>query len=221
MYLNRYRFFKWSLIIIISVIVLNVLSVIIYWNFSVSYSKNRFSHPFDCGIVFFHSVTKQGALSNDTKERCNLAIELYKQGTIRNVICVGGSTSNNPGPKMMYEFVKNSGVPDSNIISDSISYSSITNLIEANKIITQKNYISALLISSPSHIPRLEYLSHKYLGNIKTGFITFKNNYSVSQIYFDCNSELIKWIYLLFLPESFSVFSKSSYNHFCITIRRF
>ncbi|MCX6156787.1 MAG: YdcF family protein [Ignavibacteriota bacterium] len=207
-YLKHNRIFKKLLYIIISVIVLNILSVIIYWNLSVSYVKSDISNQSDCGIVFFHSVTKQGGLSYDTKQRCNLGVELYKLGIIRNVICAGGFSSNNQGPKMVYEYIKSSGVPDSNIVSDSASYSSITNLTEAYRIITQKNYKSAVIISSPTHIPRLRYLSGKYLTDIKTGFITFQYDYSITDIYLDCNTEFIKWIYLLFLPESFSTFSK-------------
>ncbi|MFZ4590275.1 MAG: YdcF family protein [Ignavibacteria bacterium] len=184
------------------------MSVIIYWNLSTSYSKTTFNNQFDCGIVFFHSVTKQGALSIDTKERCNLAVALYKNGTIKNIICAGGSSSNAPGPRMMYELIRNAGVPDSSLFSDSASYSSKTNLIEADKIIAQKKFTSAVLISSPTHIQRLKYLSDEYIKDIKPGFITFKYDYSVTDVYFDCNSEFIKWIYLLFLPDSFTEFSK-------------
>jgi vancomycin permeability regulator SanA len=207
-FLRHNHILKKLIIVTASIIILNILSVIVYWNLSVSYSNNDLNSQFDCGIVFFHSVTKQGALSIDTKERCNLAVALFKNGTIKNVICAGGSTSNAQGPRMMYEYIRNAGVPDSIIFSDSASYSSKTNIIEADKIISQKKFNSALLISSPTHIQRLKYLSGDYLKNVKPDFITFKYNYSITDIYLDCNSEFIKWIYLLFLPDSFTDFSK-------------
>ncbi len=205
--------FKKLLIAITSLIVINILSVFVYWNVSTSYSKYSFNNSFDCGIVFFHSVTKQGALSEDSKERCNLAVKLYKNGSIKNIICVGGASLNKIGSKMMKEYILSFDIHDSIIITDSLSYSSKTNLSEANKIILNKNYKSALIISSPSHIPRLRYITDKHLNKTELGFITFDYDYSFLDIYFDCNSEFIKWIYLLFLPDSFIDYSRKILNN--------
>ena len=92
---------KKLIISIAAVIVLNILSVIVYWSISASESNNSFNNPFDCGIVFFHSVTKQGNLSNITKERCNLAVKLYNNGTVKNILCVGGASLTKAGSKFM------------------------------------------------------------------------------------------------------------------------
>jgi vancomycin permeability regulator SanA len=208
MSLKRIGISKKIFIVLISLFVLDILSVLIYWNASTSYSNVSTDNTYDCGIVFFHSVTKQGALSTDTKERCNLAIELYKKGSIKNILCVGGASLNKAGSLMMKDYLSYSGIPDSSLTADTLSFSSITNLSEADKILTRRNFRTALIISSPSHIPRLKYLSERLLHNINKSYITFNYDYGIIDIYLDCNSEFIKWVYLLFLPESFTVFSK-------------
>jgi len=196
--------------------VIDILTVLIYWNVSTSYSKTSINNTYDCGIVFFHSVTKKGALSTDTRERCDLAIKLYRKGILKNLICVGGASLNKAGSLLMKDYLSASGIPDSSITTDTLSFSSVTNISEAYKILIKRNFGSALIISSPSHIPRLEYISKKQLTNINKGYITFDYDYGLIDIFLDCNSELIKWVYLFFLPESFTVFSKKLINNIMI-----
>lgn len=191
-----------------ALLILNIISVFIYWNISASYSKYSFNNSFACGIVFFHSVTKQGNLSNETNERCNLALRLFKDGMIKNILCAGGASSNKAGSNMMKDYLIDFGIPDSIIITDSLSYSSKTNISEAYKHLNIKNYKSALLISSPTHILRLKYLANREMSGIRLSEVTFNINYSLVDIYLDCNTEFIKWVYLLFLPDEFAQFSK-------------
>jgi len=135
-------------------------------------------------------------------------VRLFKGGTIKNILCSGGASSNKAGSNMMKDYLIGFGIPDSIIITDSLSYSSKTNISEADKHININNYKSALLISSPTHILRLKYLANKDLSEIKLSAVTFDMNYSLLDIYLDCNTEFIKWIYLLFLPDEFTQFSK-------------
>jgi len=148
-------------------------------------------------------------MSEDSKQRCELGANLLKTGKVRNLICAGGSSSKKPGSSVMKDYIKSFGVPDSCILTDTLSYSSITNLKESGKIITEKKFKSALLISSPTHMPRLKYLSGKYITDTKNGFTTFTYDYSISDIFLDCNSEFIKWVFLTILPESFTDIAKN------------
>lgn len=195
-----------------SAFIINILSVIIYWNLSVSYSGYSKASSYDCGIIFFHGITKQGTLSEDSKQRCELGANLFKTGKVRNIICAGGSTLKKPGSVIMRDYIKSLGLPDSSIILDSLSYSSITNLKEAGKIVGNKSFSSAILISSPTHMLRLKYLAEKYLPGTQNGYTTFSYDYSITDIFLDCNSEFIKWVYLLILPDSFTDFSKNILN---------
>lgn len=213
MSLKRAGILKKIFVVLLSLFVLDILSVLIYWNASTSYSNVSIDNTYDCGIVFFHSVTKQGGLSTDTKERCNLAIELYRKGRIKNILCAGGASLNKAGSLMMKEYIFFSGVPDSSITADTLSFSSVTNLTEADKILARRNFRTALIISSPSHIPRLKYLSDKLLHITNKSYVTFNYDYGIIDIYLDCNSEFIKWLYLLVFPESFNLFSKKLLNN--------
>ncbi len=206
--MKRIRIIKKTGSIILSLFVLNIICVIIYWNVSVSYSDIVYAKSYDCGILFFHSLTKQRTLSTDTKERCSLAVNLFKTGVIKRIICAGGASSDKSGSIMMRNLVNTMGVPDSTIISDTLSYSSVTNIIESSKIIKSNNFNSALLISSPTHLLRLKYIANKYLDGTEHNFATFHYDYSLLDIFLDCNAEFIKWVYLLFLPDSFKSITK-------------
>jgi vancomycin permeability regulator SanA len=201
-------FSKTALIFIVVFLLLDIIAVILYWNYSISFIKYNYNRNFDCGIVFFHSVKKTGGLSEDSKQRCNVSIDLFKTGKIRYILCSGGASASSDkiGSRLLKEYMLNSGIPDSLVLTDTLSYSSKTNIFESEKILKEKNFKSAILISSPSHIPRIIHLSKDY--NFEKEYLTFGGDYSIFEILKDCNSEFVKWVYLLFLPDIFAEYSK-------------
>ncbi len=204
---------KIVLIFIIVILLLDVIAVSFYWNYSISFRENNYNRNFDCGIVFFHSVKKTGGLGEESKQRCNVSIDLFKSGKIKYIICSGGATTSKDeiGSKLMKEYILNTGIPDSLVLTDTLSYSSKTNLIESDKILKERNFNSAILISSPSHIPRIIHLSKDY--SFEKEYLTFGGDYSIFVILKDCNSEFVKWVYLLFLPDIFTEYSKQILNN--------
>ncbi len=132
----------------------------------------------DAGIIFFGDYTKDGvafgiALGPDSKNRAQSAINLYKKGTIRNIICVGGYDIRNwkGKPHLMSSFLIENGIPPDVIIHDSLSFNTITNWREAKKIIERERFHKVIAISAPLHIYRISrmidssdvaYASYKY-----------------------------------------------------------
>lgn len=183
-------------------------AVFFYWKYSVSYSDNTINKNYDCGVVFFHSVKKSGGLSEETQRRCDVSAGLFFEEKINYIICSGGARTNSilMGSKLMKEYLKQLNVPDSLIFTDTISYSTKTNIIESDRIIGINNFKSAVLISSPSHMIRIRHLSEGY--SFEKEYLTYKSNYNLFEIFADCNTEFIKWVYLLFLPDNFTDYSK-------------
>ena len=188
----------------ISVILLiDIIAVAVFWLTSVRYSDD-YNETFDCGIVFFHSITKYGDLSDESVKRCAKAIQLYKENKMSNIICTGGLKTNYPmtGSKMMKDYVIASGINVNNIFADTVSHSSLSNWRESLKIIKEKGFKKIIIISSPSHILRLKYICVEPGLQVKS--VTFAPDSGIWDVFIDCNIEFGKWFFLLLLPENFS-----------------
>ena len=196
------------IIFILLITAIDIAAVTLYWNFSIPYSTNEIIKNFDCGVVFFHSVKKSGGLSEETKQRCDVSAGLFKKGKVKYIICSGGAraNANETGSKLMKDYLIKLNLPDSLILTDTLSYSTRTNTFETYKIIKERHLVSAVLISSPSHIIRIKHLSKGY--DFEKDYLTYRSDENIFKIFIDCNSEFIKWVYLLFLPDSFTDYSK-------------
>ena len=181
----------------------DILAVAVFWISSTRYSGDYYEH-FDCGLVFFHSITKRGDLSDESVKRCTKAMQLYYEKKLDNIICTGGLKINFPrtGSNMMKEFLKAGGVNGKNIYADTLSHSSLSNWRESLKIIKVKGFKKILIISSPTHILRLKYICEEPGLYVKC--VTFDPDSGILDIFIDSNIEFGKWFFLLLMPESFS-----------------
>jgi len=182
---------------------IDIIAVTVFWVSSVRYTGD-YKDTFDCGIVFFHSITKSGDLSDESVKRCLKALQLYDESKLSNIICTGGLKINFPktGSRMMKEYMIAGGVSAQNIFADTVSHSSLTNWRESLKIIREKGFKKIIIISSPSHILRLKYICRE--PGLYIEYITFTPDSGIFNIFIDSNIEFGKWIFLLVLPESFS-----------------
>ncbi|MCU0373046.1 MAG: YdcF family protein [Ignavibacteria bacterium] len=188
---------------ILVLFLIDIIAVVVYWALSTRYSADYNEH-FDSGLVFFHSVTKRGDLSDESVKRCTKAMQLYYEKNLDNIICTGGLKTNFPrtGSKMMKDFLTAGGVNGKNIFADTLSHSSLSNWRESLKIIKEMGFKKILVISSPTHILRLKYICVEPGLYVKC--VTFAPDSGIRDIFLDCNIEFGKWFFLLLLPESFS-----------------
>ncbi|MCI0472638.1 MAG: YdcF family protein [Ignavibacteria bacterium] len=189
--------------VLLVLFLVDITAVTVFWIFSTRYSGDYNEH-FDCGLVFFHSITKKEDLSEESVKRCTKAMQLYFEMNLDNIICTGGLKTNLPrtGSKMMKEFLTAGGVNVKNIFADTLSHSSLSNWRESLKIMKEKGFKKILIISSPSHILRLKYICVEPGLHVKC--ITFTPDSGVIDIFIDSNIEFGKWFFLLFMPESLS-----------------
>jgi len=118
-------------------------------------SEMGVSH-YDAGVVFFGSMDGQG-LDCDTRRRVEDAVVLYQHHRIREIIAVGGARRDGrPGSEKIAELLKLRGVPAADVRHDSVSYDSFSNWTQALEIARQRGMDSLVLISSPTHLMRLE-----------------------------------------------------------------
>ena len=91
------------------------------------------------GVVLHRITYKNNSLSRESIRRVDHSVDLFKQGIIKNIICVGSSNpqSTYRGSKKIKQHILSRGIPDAKVFNDSLSYSSFRNLEEALKIINK------------------------------------------------------------------------------------
>ena len=95
-------------------------------------------------------------VGKQTQRRLNYAMDLYRSGYMEYILCVGGSRPklNLRGSEMMRRYLIENGVPENVVFNDKASFDTFTNWKEAERIITESNWDSVFVISSPFHIYR-------------------------------------------------------------------
>lgn len=171
---NSKGFFLFTLIFLM-VLTIDVLFVYFYYKHVENFiSCQPVEKPADAGIVFFGDYLDDNSdIGPDSKKRAGSAIQLFKRGIIRKIICVGGYSGRYWKGKqhLMRNYLLKNGVPEDAILHDSLSYNTITNWREARKIIKSKNFDTVFAISAPLHVFRISrmiksdsvmYCSYKY-----------------------------------------------------------
>lgn len=151
-------------LILFSIIFLCVLLV----DIAIVYSYYRITDNFldkqpqeitaDAGIIFFGDYEDDNRkLGSDSRQRARAACELYRNGVIKSIICVGGYDIHRWRGKthLMKKYLLEQGIPGNHIYHDSLSFNTITNWQEACKIIEYKRFKKVIAISAPLHIYRI------------------------------------------------------------------
>lgn len=148
--------------IVLVIISIDISGVSIYYSKIRRYIENQPKNfHADAGIIFFGDYKKDKNdyihLGSESKNRANQAIHLFNSGQIKNIICTGGYYYEvwQGQPNLMYEYLVKNGIPENRISYDSLSFNTITNWEEAEKIIRKKHFESIVVISAPLHIYRI------------------------------------------------------------------
>ena len=118
-------------------------------------------HPADAGAVLFNDFGRiPPGINTETARRVNHAIALYRQGTVRHLIMAGGARAGLPksGAALMAAYAEQSGLPATAISIDHGSLDSTGNLVNIRRIMAEHHWQRLLLVSSPSHLQRLQRL---------------------------------------------------------------
>lgn len=98
-------------------------------------------------------------------ERVRHGVELYKRGFGEKIILSGGN-DNEDGTNeavIMSQIAGDFGVPDADMILEKESTSTYENILNTQKVMKNKNYSSAIIVTEPFHSPRAELVA-KHLG---------------------------------------------------------
>ena len=119
------------------------------------YRQTRINKSADAAVVM--GAAAWGAHPSPVyRERLNEAIELYKQNRVKKMIFTGGTRDMNfpSESKVAMDYAVKQGVNAEDIFIESVSHSTLENLIEAKKIITRNGISSVLVVTDPLHMKR-------------------------------------------------------------------
>jgi uncharacterized SAM-binding protein YcdF (DUF218 family) len=161
-YWTEIKAFILLFVIFIFVLLLDIAVIYFYYQhvdkFINSQPKNLKA---DTGILFFGDYTKDATdIGSHSKNRANTVINLFNTGKINNIICVGGYYYRTwqGKPHHMSNYLIRKGIPPNVISNDSLSFNTITNWYEGRKIMTEKKYKSAIIVSDPLHLYRISMM---------------------------------------------------------------
>ena len=105
--------------------------------------------------------------------RIQKAVELYLAGKAEKIIFSGGNYSRKDlsEAKYMSDLAVKLGVPKRDIILEEKSIETLENAKFSKAIIDKKSFDSAIIVSSPWHLPRVKFLFEKSMANKKLEFV--------------------------------------------------
>lgn len=116
--------------------------------------------PADCiiGLGFGPAKNRKGVPSGELKRRVDKAVELYQAGLASYIIFTGADTGRGCEALVMKELAVKAGVPAEKIITEEKATDTITNTKFSVKIMRQRGFKKAILVSNPYHLKRARYL---------------------------------------------------------------
>lgn len=174
-------FFKKAILFIIALIILgfaafNALPLIV-----VSLPTNSWQLvKSDVIIVLGTPATRDGQPSPTMRERVLKGVELFKKGFAPNLIFTGAAAHNpHIEAEVMSQLAQSEGVPAGHIITENFAQNTYQNAFNSVKIMREHNWNSAVIISSPAHVRRANFIFSHY--PIKYCVVECKSPAEVSQ----------------------------------------
>lgn len=120
-----------------------------------SYAQRAETRPADVAIVL-GAGTRQDRPSPVFRERIDHAIDLYRRGLVQAIILTGGVGQGRviADSEIARQYALAEGVPAEIVYVDTISETTLQNLREAQRLMQEVGYGSALVVSDPLHMYR-------------------------------------------------------------------
>jgi vancomycin permeability regulator SanA len=143
-------------------------------------------HQSDVAVILGNHVAPNGQPSARLQARLDRAVELYRQGIFQNTIVSGGIDANGTDEAAaMKRYLVDRGLPSSKIVVDSGGNNTYLTAQNTSKIMTDRQWHSAIVISQYFHIPRtraiLERMGVKNVYAAHAKFWEIRDVYSIAR----------------------------------------
>lgn len=124
-------------------------------------AKDRPVKESDCLIALGAKVRPDGSMSNSLRWRCEAALEAWEKGLAGEIIVCGGQGEDEPKPEAdaMRKWLTERGVPAEKIHTDAVSTDTMENIANAAKIMGEKGWTTAAVVTSDYHVQRSLWLA--------------------------------------------------------------
>jgi vancomycin permeability regulator SanA len=143
-------------------------------------------HQSDVAVILGNHVAPNGQPSARLQARLDRAVELYRQGIFQNAIVSGGIDANGTDEAAaMKRYLVDRGLPSSNILVDSAGNNTYLTAQNTSKIMTDRQWHSAIVISQYFHIPRttaiLQRMGVTNVYSAHAKFFEIRDVYSIAR----------------------------------------
>ncbi len=143
-------------------------------------------HQSDVAVILGNHVEPNGQPSARLQARLDRAVELYRQGIFQNTIVSGGIDANGTDEAAaMKRYLVDRGLPSSKIVVDSAGNNTYLTAQNTSKIMTDRQWHSAIVISQYFHIPRtkaiLQRMGVKNIYSAHAKFFEIRDIYSTAR----------------------------------------
>ena len=127
-----------------------------------SYGQADHAQQADIIIVLGAGTERDGAATDGTIRRVEHGAVLYQKGLAPYILCTGGFVSNprKSEASACRDVLLVTGVPENAILMEENSNSTEENAIEARKVMQERQFATAVLVTDNFHILRAEMLFH-------------------------------------------------------------
>lgn len=117
----------------------------------------------DVIIVLGTPATREGKAGPTMRERVLKGVEIFKQGYASNLIFTGAAAHNSHvEATVMSQLAQSEGVSPDHIVEEREAKNTYQNAFYSVKIMRDHNWRSAIVVSSPAHVRRANFIFSQY-----------------------------------------------------------
>jgi uncharacterized SAM-binding protein YcdF (DUF218 family) len=147
---------------ILGIILATAIASVAIIYFSIPMSDTQQSQ-FDVILVLGNPANPDGSIGPIARSRVLEAIRLYRAGVAPRLLMTGGAVLNRFAEgRVMQQFARSQGVPDSAVFAEGEARNTIQNAYYSYQIMQAHDWSSALVVSSPSHLRRASLIFSHY-----------------------------------------------------------
>ncbi|MDD5423011.1 MAG: ElyC/SanA/YdcF family protein, partial [Candidatus Omnitrophica bacterium] len=131
----------------------------------------------DCVIVLGGGVGESGKAGQGYEERVSKAVELYKKGYAGSIVYSTGYAYMLKEAYVMAVLSESMGVKKSDIIIEDRSVNTHDNIVNTAKIMKERGWNSAIIVSSKYHMMRVRLVCDKLMPDVRVLFVPTESSY--------------------------------------------
>jgi uncharacterized SAM-binding protein YcdF (DUF218 family) len=170
-------------LVVLVLLIVDLACTLLYLDQVQEYTEGLEQRRSEAAIVLFADFGRVG-LGQETLRRVNFTARMFERGAFDHIVCAGGARPSKDayGSKLMRDWFLAAGIPADRVFLEKRSYDTRSNLEEGIRIVRERGWSTAWLVSSPLHIFRIKETTQDPGGSLSL----FPAAYS----YRDCRPEM-------------------------------